>query len=295
MIENVTAIAGIESILRKIDDVDLFSLAATVTQGFLKDTLQNRKDAIEAIIKYSQSAQSFLRRKMITRELLFKYAHEVNMNVTMPITKDKLIGMILIYWEDQYDDCRIPMNEENRQSNHIKVVQEQEPGNQQMQVLTDETDLMAEKFSEWFYGMMNGNSCIGTEHFFEDANLKIHLINGNQIQTDEVAANVEEIVRLLYKTKSDYRLYFNPNINRDGTRGRSEPHGLVLIMCCGTLHIDNIVTGVFEQTFALARDPFSDNNWKIKNTELKLTSKSNVNAMPTLNDTEMSSKLRINN
>jgi Domain of unknown function (DUF4518) len=50
-------------------------------------------------------------------------------------------------------------------------------------------------------------------------------------------------------------------------------HGLVLILCCGTLHThESVAVGTFESVFGLMRDPFSDNNWKIKNVKLQLQS-----------------------
>lgn len=55
-----------------------------------------------------------------------------------------------------------------------------------------------------------------------------------------------------------------------------DPHGLVLILCCGTLHAqhshESVSEGVFESVFGLLRDPFSDNNWKIKSIKLQMQS-----------------------
>ena len=44
----------------------------------------------------------------------------------------------------------------------------------------------------------------------------------------------------------------------------------MLVLACGTLHNQTTACGVFEQVFGLIRDPSSDNNWKIKYTELRL-------------------------
>ena len=51
---------------------------------------------------------------------------------------------------------------------------------------------------------------------------------------------------------------------------RLDPHGLVLVLACGTLHNQATVCGFFEQVFGLIRDPDSENNWKIKHTEARL-------------------------
>lgn len=52
-----------------------------------------------------------------------------------------------------------------------------------------------------------------------------------------------------------------------------EHHGIVLVLCCGTLHTHaSVSVGVFESVFGLMRDPFSDNNWKIKSIKMQLQS-----------------------
>lgn len=62
-----------------------------------------------------------------------------------------------------------------------------------------------------------------------------------------------------------------------------ELHGLVLILCCGTLHThESVAVGVFESVFGLMRDPFSDNNWKIKNIKMQLQSSVATQKIPEL-------------
>lgn len=52
-----------------------------------------------------------------------------------------------------------------------------------------------------------------------------------------------------------------------------EHHGIVLILSCGTIHTQaSVIAGLFESVFTLMRDPFTDNNWKIKNISLQIQS-----------------------
>ena len=44
-----------------------------------------------------------------------------------------------------------------------------------------------------------------------------------------------------------HRLRCNPNLCEEGVKGRLDPHGLVLVLVCGTLHNQTTVCGVFEQ------------------------------------------------
>merc|ERR1719400_1429931 len=82
--------------------------------------------------------------------------------------------------------------------------------------------------------------------------------------------NSEEVSRMLVNVFRDHKLKCNPNLCEEGVRGRLSPHGLVMVLACGTLHNQNNVCGVFEQVFGLVRDPTAENNWKIKNTEARL-------------------------
>ncbi len=52
-----------------------------------------------------------------------------------------------------------------------------------------------------------------------------------------------------------------------------DPHGLVVVSVCGTLHTVETCCGTFHQNFGLVRDPFESNNWKVKFTHASLLSK----------------------
>ena len=76
-------------------------------------------------------------------------------------------------------------------------------------------------------------------------------------------------------------LLFNPNVEDDGTKGVTEPHGLVMVIVCGTIHRQGSCMGVFEQRFGLVRDILNANNWKIKFTDMNVKGEP-VNEMPSL-------------
>jgi hypothetical protein len=151
-----------------------------------------------------------------------------------------------------------------------------------------EVDEMARQFTHWFYSMLNQHdehhegSRLGVEHFWQDCNMKLVLnseMGGSKCEVKNSAANV---VQLICSTKTQHNLYFNPNFSCEGVQGKTEYHGLVMVLACGTLHQQDTCVGVFEQLFGLIRDPLAYNNWKIKYTELNLKSKSIVTSSPTL-------------
>ncbi|KAK5642783.1 hypothetical protein RI129_008950 [Pyrocoelia pectoralis] len=267
-------ITGIKEIISQLGDEELWGLTKTVTQGLLKDKIQSRDEAISAIINYSPDSKSILKRKVVTRELLFSYLHQNQIPVVMPISKEELIGMICSHWNTQKT---------------IQLTTVENPNVQQSTQL--DINMLALQFSEWFYSMINLNVPIALEHFWHDSKLKLILLSQNQHKTEELVYGPSAISRALFKIKIEYNLYFNPNCLKDGVKGHVDPHGLVAVLVCGTLHSNNICVGVFEQVFMLARDPFSENNWKIKSTELNLRSKENVQGPPQLCDSNLTNAL----
>ncbi|XP_044254664.1 uncharacterized protein C3orf38 homolog isoform X2 [Tribolium madens] len=239
---------GIREILSTLDDNTLFSLSGTVTQGLLKNRINNRQDATNAILNYSPDALSFLRRKIITRELLFSYLHAKNVPVDLPATKNDLIRKTAQFWSVEYiQEALIGANQADSGS----------------------VSLLAQQFTKWFYSMLNKNECLNHEHLYPDARLTINMSNNGQVSTEIIENDAVKVVQ------------------RDGVQGRVDPHGLVLVLVCGTLHTDATCVGVFEQVFALARDPQTENNWKIKSSEIVLKSESGVRELPVLANSKL--------
>lgn len=149
---------------------------------------------------------------------------------------------------------------------------------------------MADKFVKWFYELLNRTSFessdFGPQHFWTDASAKISLQSDSGILSDaeffHVRENGPEVCSTLSNIVQKYKLTYNPNLCADtGVRGQMDPHGLVRISACGTLHNATTCCGVFHQIFGLIRDPAVGNSWKIKFTEASLVSKA-VSEVPRL-------------
>jgi hypothetical protein len=151
-----------------------------------------------------------------------------------------------------------------------------------------EVDEMAHQFTRWFYSMLNQHEVhsqgaqLGTEHFWQDCNMRLVINSEMDSHRLEVKNSAANVVQLIWDTKTQHNLYFNPNLSHEGVQGKTDVHGLVMVLVCGTLHQQDKCVGVFEQLFGLIRDPSACNNWKIKYTELNLKSKSIVTSLPTL-------------
>lgn len=151
----------------------------------------------------------------------------------------------------------------------------------------DNLQQLGEQFVSWFFKILNSNNPhtsstpedFGSHHFWSEAKFSLHCItDGNRNEQFEGAGMVSQ--RFLAFVQEEL-LLFNPNVSTEGIRVKSEPHGLHLIMVCGTLHRQNECLGLFEQTFGIIRDPLLDNNWKIKTTQLRMQS-TQVTAIPKL-------------
>lgn len=240
-------------------------------------------EAIAGIIKYSPDEVSILRRKVVTRDILFAYLDEKNIPIRLPATKNDLIDKIIEYWK-KLNSASSNGNDGSDQ-NSLTQIERIDKSSQEGSI-----EKLAEHFAQWFYTQMN-TEVVEDVHFFSDAKFKLSMISNNDCDNTLVENDPQEISNALQKVKVQNNLFFNPNFTNEGVQGRMDPHGLVMVLVCGTLHVQETIVGVFEQTFALARDPFSDNNWKIKSTELILRSKSNVVNQPRLCDSELTSDL----
>ena len=141
----------------------------------------------------------------------------------------------------------------------------------------------------WFYEMWNAENpslCrdsheFGPHHFWENSTLKLRSRTPN-LSEESFEGSVLVAQRLCALVKEEL-LVFNPNISAEGVRVVSDPHGLLLVMACGTIHHYNNCLGVFEQMFGLVRNPLEEKTWKIKFSQLNISS-SQVTAAPRLTD-----------
>lgn len=102
---------------------------------------------------------SILRRKVITKEILFSYLDDKSIKIQLPTTKNLLIDKIAEIWNIP----KLPVPSKNAEctENTDTSISECKAGN------NSESDIneMAQQFSKWFYTMLNSGEC-GDEHFF---------------------------------------------------------------------------------------------------------------------------------
>lgn len=225
---------------------------------------------------------------------MFKYLHDNKVSVAgVPFSKQFLIEKILQFWQKTYcpaydgqrsvqitehpledyedddygdfDGCReVEMSEWNQsQSNSQKPLivasdQEHFPINQ-----------MARNFASWFYTNLNA-ATLREVDFWQDVQCSAQFLEHGVCIVDEEHSSNGNVLTFCQSLRSQYELYFNLNDSHVGTQGRIDPHGLVLVLSCGTLHKTDQMVGVFECVFGLTRDPFSENNWKINHMRMRL-------------------------
>lgn len=152
----------------------------------------------------------------------------------------------------------------------------------------DSLERMAITFVEWIYNRINAIvlqnlndqnnvnnlEILKEEDFWCDAKMCIKLTQGSTVIADYSSEGSKECLALIRYICKEYSVFFSPNLREEGTRGVSEPHGVVLVMNCGTLHSANghHCVGLYEQIFGLIKDPLSESNWKIKGSKLALRS-----------------------
>ncbi|KAF4529925.1 hypothetical protein B566_EDAN016555 [Ephemera danica] len=247
---------NLAGLLYLLQPEDITSLTNTVTNNLI--TPVDYEEAVSTILQYTESVTSLLNRKKITKELVFRYLHQNQVDGVSPqMDKRAMIELLMSHWGEKDPRTQIALPS-------VPVSPPQ-----------DESQVMAETFAQWFYTLMNlgmtdSGQKFGPEHFWPDCRLHVHLENSS-LQVDQSRDNGEESAALLAELRSHFNLTFNPNISPEGVQTMSEPHGAVVVTVCGTLHQGDKVMGLFKQKFLLLRDPTMQNNWRIKRSEMVLT------------------------
>ena len=138
---------------------------------------------------------------------------------------------------------------------------------------------MARKFATWFYENLNTNR-LQVSDFWCNCKCAVQFLENQQCLMEEEHVGAQAVLEFCQSLLAKYNLYLNLNISHSGTQGRIDCHGLVLVLTCGTLHKVNQFVGTFEAIFGLSRDPYSQNNWKINQINMRLH---NFNAEQTQN------------
>ncbi|KAK7482632.1 hypothetical protein BaRGS_00026131 [Batillaria attramentaria] len=334
-----------ERLLSKLTDAELRSLKDTITKKQI--AVESRKEAVKAIVEYSQSAAELLRRKKLRRDFLFQYLADSGIVVPVTAEKHSLVAAILKHWGSQLptdgnlrdidsgtnlaaaasqtwnpqaaaasasvqttgtsQGVNFGVNTRGSSAENSQALQAAYAGHSHVTErqggASPENQTLGETFVSWFYKLLNaqnpamagtaegaGAGDFGPQHFWQDCNMK--LISVTPEPSDESYTGSLLVSQRFQALAREEQLIFNPNVSREGVRVRSNPHGLLVVMACGTIHQHSNCLGVFEQMFGLVRDPTIDNNWKIKVTQLQLVS-SQVTAIPKLTDSAAADMLAI--
>ncbi|CAF1043972.1 unnamed protein product [Didymodactylos carnosus] len=252
---NNSEIKGAKELLLMLSDSELMSLKDTVTKSL--NPTNNRLEAIDACISFSQSPMELLRRKKIRRDLLLQYLARKSISISPGIDKVKLVKMIVEHWNSsiKVTDCNENdyFNYQHSSQTICPIYQQQTQ--YQYQTTSDYTRQLSEQFTEWFYTNWNNSKNFCPEHFFDDVYLVITQENRRITGSQNVYCHLRDYI-------VKYNLRFNPNINNNQIY--ESPHGLVMILVHGTIHQQSTCLGIFEQTFGLVRDPTRANNYIIK-------------------------------
>lgn len=220
-------------------------------------------DAIDTILLHSTSIQSILNRKLITKSILFRYLHSKRVPITEAVTKQALIDKLLEYWTRSLDNVAPPTSTTTESNNAPPTVTSH---SQSSHFPIHE---MSRSFAKWFFDNLNTGT-ITVNDFWSDVACDANFYENKCVMLNETATSSVMVHRFLLTLRTNYQLFLNLNDCFDGVQGRIDPHGLVLVLSCGTLHKAQEFVGTFEAVFGLLRDPFAQNNWKIKQIRLKL-------------------------
>ncbi|KAK9512219.1 hypothetical protein O3M35_000688 [Rhynocoris fuscipes] len=282
--------AYIADLLQTLPSEDLIELAKRMTEGILKPS--DRNDSINAILLHTPDIKTLLAKRKFTKAILFKYLHSKNVSFPGNAEKLVLIDLLLKYWERN-----AILHTQSQTNVSIGATSQAQVSNTSVATNSDDLGVkaLAVKFVEWFYSRINASVIhlktnesnneekLIEDDFWSDAKLAINVTGGSgEVIANYFAESSEECLKLISNSCAEHSIFFSPNLREDGTRGTTEPHGMILVMNCGTLHSTNghRCVGLYEQVFGLIKDPVRD-IWKIKMTKLNLRSQ-DVKSAPVL-------------
>lgn len=214
--------------------------------------------------------------------------HENRVPVTTAVTKQLLVEKIIQYWNEKNSTstaetpqfAQFAQQNEHAENNEKSV----EPIDNDRQHFP--INEMSRTFANWFFDHLNTNKT-QINDFWTDVNCEASFYENKSVVKSDQLSGAEYVLSFLTSLIHDYQLYFNLNDCHAGVQGRMDTHGLVLVLSCGTLHKTEQFVGTFESVFGLLRDPFAENNWKIKQINIRLhNTLSKCSAQPSLTDCE---------
>lgn len=149
------------------------------------------------------------------------------------------------------------------------------------------SDKFSKDFCEWYYTMLNrlqpecAHHCgdnFGEKIFFNNSSVDVFLIG--QVSEEKHSQGSDNNFTLISGVCKQYRLLFSPNLE-SGTQAHKSAHGMVKILCCGTLFQSGSFIGIFEQEFGLLICPV-DRVWKIMYTKVNLKQTGTEQPVPSL-------------
>ncbi len=200
-------------------------------------------DAISIMIQHSPSISSIMNRKLITKVLIFQYLNARHVSVTADFSKPILLEKLYEFWNEKFNDHTSEKKESTGPSITDVSKEDQFPIHQ-----------MSRQFSTWFFKMSNEME-LKIVDFWDDVEYSMEMISSGQLVRQEQGCGSQSLLELFRSLHTQDNLLFNPNDCHEGTQGRMDAHGLVMVLCCGTLHSPGVFVGVFECVFGLLRDP----------------------------------------
>lgn len=262
---------GCRQLLGLLEDDEITALCDTVTNRLVQP--ENRRDATYAILVYSQSVEELLKRKKVHRDIIFKYLATQGVIIPPATEKHNLIQHAKDYWRNQVS-LELKERLEYVKTEDIALSQQEKKEDTK----TEKVDFhcLGKEFCRWFFELLNSQNPLlgppqdewGPQHFWHDVKLRLFYKTSEQNVLDYQGAELVSL-RLLSLVKEEY-LFLSPNLDAQGLKCASSPHGLVMVGVAGTVHRGNTCLGIFEQIFGLIRCPFVENTWKIKFINLRI-------------------------
>ncbi|KAK7073820.1 hypothetical protein SK128_019205 [Halocaridina rubra] len=298
----------IREFLKLLGSNAVMSLAKTATSNKLVPCSLN--EAIDIVMLHTSDEARLFSYRLIDCKYLYEYLHCKKAPVVEKATKSQLIDSVQKLWKEKRETNNkelVPRNEQNiscssgqsstnedvTYSTNVTII-----ANKTLQIFTGgyscgipnissiRSDAFSRAFCDWFYSMVNrlqpecahqNGDNFRSSIFFDNCSVDVYLVG--RLNDEEHSYGADDSFALMSRIFKAHHLLFSPNLE-SGVQAYKSDHGMVKVLCCGTLFEGNKFVGIFEQEFGVVNCP-TDDVWKIMNIKLNLK-QATMSQMPTL-------------
>lgn len=280
---------GVKQLLEPLSWHELQQLGQTVTHQLLMP--ENRTEAVDMIVRFSESPAQLLKRQKVSRQLLMQYVDGARLTVSAhTLTKSELVAVVLAAWQCE-DSVAHRQGQEHPHRQQQEDDEEEEEECSRSSEQSQEPRAMSLAFCRLFFDQLNCGR-IDAALFWNNTHVRLTLCDGATIRRRDQVHTPGDSVALLNALSLQHSLHLLANTGVEGLQSARDKYGRHALAVCGTAVHTNSRAGLFQLGALLAPGP-ADQCWRLALLDLTVIAQPSVDsfrqgALPSLTECGLS-------